>query len=130
MSTNKKQSKKDDVKKVKDVKDEALKPSSNKVLAKTSKKSDASVNKVNAVDSKDNLDLKHVLSGEVVSAKMDKTIVVVMERKVKHPVYGKYIKRSSRFFVHDESNKAELGQVVKFKSSKPYSKNKTWVLVD
>ena len=75
-------------------------------------------------------DLKHVLSGEVVSVKMNKTIIVLMERKVKHPVYGKYIKRSSRFFVHDEGNKAKMGDVVSFRACKPYSKNKTWILVD
>ena len=81
-----------------------------------------------AVDSSE--DLKHVLSGKVVSIKMDKTIVVLMERKVKHPVYGKYIKNSSKFFVHDEDNKSKLGDVVQFKACRPYSKNKTWMLID
>ena len=75
-------------------------------------------------------DLKHILFGEVVSDKMDKTVVVLMERKVKHPVYGKYIRKSSRLFVHDENNLAAIGKMVKFKACKPYSKKKAWRLIE
>jgi small subunit ribosomal protein S17 len=75
-------------------------------------------------------DLKHILLGEVVSDKMDKTVVVLIERKVKHPVYGKYIRQSSRLFVHDENNQAVVGKMVKFKACKPYSKKKTWRLIE
>jgi small subunit ribosomal protein S17 len=75
-------------------------------------------------------DLKHILFGEVVSDKMDKTVVVLIERKVKHPVYGKYIRKSSRLFVHDENNQAVEGKMIKFKACKPYSKKKTWRLIE
>lgn len=75
-------------------------------------------------------DLKHILLGEVVSDKMDKTVVVLIERKIKHPVYGKYIRKSSRLFVHDENNQATLGKMIKFKACKPYSKKKTWRLIE
>ena len=75
-------------------------------------------------------DLKHILLGEVVSDKMDKTVVVLIERKVKHPVYGKYIRKSSRLFVHDEDNQAVIGKMIKFKACKPYSKKKTWRLIE
>ena len=112
--------------KVEAKKPEAKKPEAKKPAAKKPAANAAGSEK----DAEQSSELKHVLSGEVVSAKMDKTIVVLMERKIKHPIYGKYIKKSSKFFVHDESNKSKLGDVVKFKASRPYSKNKTWVLVD
>lgn len=70
------------------------------------------------------------LSGRVVSAKMDKTITVLIERLVKHPVYGKYIKRSTKIFAHDEQNQCQEGDVVSITSCRPLSKKKTWKLVD
>ena len=70
------------------------------------------------------------LSGVVVSNKADKTITVLVERKVKHSKYGKIIKRRSKLHAHDEENSANLGDVVTVRESKPYSKTKTWLLVN
>ena len=70
------------------------------------------------------------LSGVVVSNKADKTITVLVERKVKHSKYGKIIKRRSKLHAHDEENSANLGDKVTIRESKPYSKTKTWLLVD
>lgn len=69
------------------------------------------------------------LSGVVTSDKMDKTIVVKIERKVKHPLYGKYIRRSTKYHVHDENNEAKVGDSVVFKESRPFSKSKHWKLL-
>jgi len=69
------------------------------------------------------------VSGRVVSAKMDKSIVVLIERRVKHPVYGKYITRSSKIHAHDENNECRPGDAVTVKEVKPISKTKTWSLV-
>ncbi len=69
------------------------------------------------------------LSGVVVSNKADKTITVLIERKVKHSKYGKIIKRRSKLHAHDEENAANLGDKVTIRESKPYSKTKTWLLV-
>lgn len=71
-----------------------------------------------------------LLSGVVVSDKADKTITVKVERKVKHPKYGKIIKRSTKIHAHDESNSAKMGDIVTVQECKPYSKNKTWLLID
>tara|TARA_B100000214_G_scaffold333448_1_gene275509 strand:+ start:754 stop:1056 length:303 start_codon:yes stop_codon:yes gene_type:complete len=71
-----------------------------------------------------------LLSGVVVSDKADKTITVKVERKVKHPKYGKIIKRSTKIHAHDESNSAKIGDIVTVQECKPYSKNKTWLLID
>jgi small subunit ribosomal protein S17 len=73
---------------------------------------------------------KHVstIVGEVVSNKMQKSIIVLIERKVRHPKYGKYITRSSRICAHDENNQSKIGDIVRVKETKPYSKTKTWVL--
>lgn len=68
------------------------------------------------------------ISGRVVSNKMDKTITVLVERLVKHSVYGKYIKRSSKILAHDEKNQCQEGDIVKITSCRPISKNKTWML--
>ena len=68
------------------------------------------------------------VTGEVVSNKMDKTISVLVSRKVKHPLYEKYIKRSTKFMAHDEKNECSEGDVVVIEASKPISKNKTWKL--
>ena len=69
------------------------------------------------------------LMGRVVSDKMDKSIVVLLERQVKHPMYGKFIKRSKKYHVHDENNECREGDVVLFKSCRPLSKTKHWTLI-
>ena len=71
-----------------------------------------------------------ILTGVVTSNKADKTITVQIERKVKHPLYGKIIKRSTKVHAHDEENNAAIGDVVTVKECKPFSKTKTWVLVN
>ena len=71
-----------------------------------------------------------ILSGVVVSNKADKTVTVLVERKVKHSKYGKIIKRTSKLHAHDEENSANLGDIVTIRESKPYSKTKTWLLVN
>ncbi|MAI38870.1 MAG: 30S ribosomal protein S17 [Alteromonas sp.] len=70
------------------------------------------------------------VQGRVVSNKMDKTITVVVERFVKHPIYGKFIKRSTKLHAHDESNVCNKGDLVTISECRPLSKNKTWMLVD
>ena len=70
------------------------------------------------------------INGRVISDKMDKTITVLVERLVKHPVYGKYIKRSTKLYAHDEKNVCQEGDVVTITSCRPISKNKTWKLAD
>ena len=70
------------------------------------------------------------LQGRVVSDKMEKTITVKIERRVKHPVYGKYITRSSKVHAHDEENKAGMGDTVLVAESRPMSKSKSWTLVE
>jgi small subunit ribosomal protein S17 len=69
-------------------------------------------------------------TGKVVSNKMDKTITVLIERRVKHPVYGKYITRSSKIHAHDENNVCGIGDTVKVTESRPISKSKTWKLLE
>ncbi len=68
------------------------------------------------------------VTGTVVSNKMDKTISVRVERTVKHPLYGKYVRRSTKYMAHDESNECGEGDVVVIESTRPMSKNKTWRL--
>lgn len=70
------------------------------------------------------------VTGRVVSNKMDKTVAVLVERLVKHPVYGKYVKRSTKFLVHDENNQCNEGDIVSITSCRPLSKNKTFKLVE
>jgi small subunit ribosomal protein S17 len=70
------------------------------------------------------------LTGKVVSDKMDKSIVVLIERRVQHPVYGKMIRRSTKLHAHDETNVAKLGDVVTIKECRPISKTKAWTLVE
>lgn len=67
-------------------------------------------------------------TGKVVSDKMDKTITVLIERKVKHPIYGKYLIRSSKLHAHDEANECKIGDLVTICETRPYSKTKTWKL--
>ena len=69
---------------------------------------------------------KRVLTGTVVSDKTDKTVVVRVERRVKHPLYGKIIKRSKKYHAHDEGNEYKEGQIVRIEETKPISKLKTW----
>ncbi len=68
------------------------------------------------------------ITGKVVSDKMDKTITVLVERRVKHPVYGKYITRTTKLHAHDENNECKMGDIVAISESRPYSKTKTWML--
>ncbi|WP_111498305.1 MULTISPECIES: 30S ribosomal protein S17 [Marinobacter] len=70
------------------------------------------------------------LSGKVVSNKMEKSIVVLVERQVKHPLYGKYIKRSTKIQAHDENNQCNIGDTVRIEETRPISKSKSWALVD
>lgn len=70
------------------------------------------------------------LSGKVVSDKMDKTVTVLIERRVTHPVYGKIINRSSKIKAHDEENQCRIGDVVTIAETRPISKSKSWKLVD
>ena len=68
--------------------------------------------------------------GVVASNKMDKTIGVVIERRTKHPIYGKFVKKSTRFFAHDEKNECNIGDTVRIMETRPLSKNKHWRLVE
>ena len=72
--------------------------------------------------------VQHSVTGRVVSNKMDKSITVLVERKVKHPVYGKYIKRSTKLHAHDANNECNEGDVVTISECRPISKSKTWTL--
>ncbi len=69
------------------------------------------------------------LSGRVVSDKMDKTITVLVERRVKHPIYGKYVTRSTKVHAHDEANECKIGDLVTISQTRPLSKTKAWTLV-
>lgn len=73
--------------------------------------------------------LVRTLTGKVVSDKMDKSIVVLIERRVKHPVYGKYVSKSSKLKAHDENNECKAGDLVTIAESRPISKSKCWSLV-
>lgn len=68
--------------------------------------------------------------GIVTSNKMDKSITISVERKVKHPMYGKFIKKTSTFMAHDEKNDCNIGDTVKIMETRPLSKNKNWRLVE
>ena len=70
-----------------------------------------------------------ILSGVVVGNKADKTITVKVERKVKHPLYGKIMRRSTKVHAHDENNIANIGDTVSVKECRPFSKTKTWILI-
>ncbi|MFL0804736.1 MAG: 30S ribosomal protein S17 [Agarilytica sp.] len=73
--------------------------------------------------------LVRTLTGKVVSDKMNKSIVVSIERRVKHPVYGKYVSKSSKLKAHDENNDCKIGDTVTIAESRPLSKTKSWALV-
>ena len=74
--------------------------------------------------------LRKERTGLVVSDKMDKSIVVVVERKVKHPMYGKFVKKTTKFIAHDEKNDCNIGDTVRIMETRPLSKNKCWRLVE
>ncbi|TXL16311.1 30S ribosomal protein S17 [Methylococcaceae bacterium HT4] len=78
----------------------------------------------------DNTEQVRTITGRVVSNKMDKTITVLVERLVKHRMYAKYIRRSTKMFAHDENNVCNEGDVVTITSCRPYSKNKSFKLVE
>ena len=68
--------------------------------------------------------------GEVVSNGMDKSIVIAVKQKVKHPIYGKFVNKTSKFMAHDEENTCNVGDTVKISETRPLSKNKRWRLVE
>jgi small subunit ribosomal protein S17 len=73
--------------------------------------------------------VKRTVTGRVVSDKMDKSITVAIERKVKHPLYGKYVRRTTKLMAHDENNEAKAGDTVSLSEGRPHSKRKAWDLV-
>jgi small subunit ribosomal protein S17 len=74
--------------------------------------------------------LRKTRIGVVTSNKMAKTIIVAVERKVKHPIYGKFVKKTTKFHAHDEKNEASIGDVVRIMETRPMSKTKRWRLVE
>lgn len=68
------------------------------------------------------------LVGKVVSDKMNKTVTVLVERKVKHPIYGKIVRRSKKFHAHDETNQYQVGDLVVISETRPLSRTKTWIV--
>ena len=73
--------------------------------------------------------IERIQSGTVVSDKMDKSAVVLIERKVKHPIYGKFVKKSTKLHIHDENNECTIGDTVQIAECRPVSKTKSWKLV-
>ncbi len=74
--------------------------------------------------------LRKSRTGVVTSNKMDKTITVSVERRVKHPIYGKFVKKTTRFHAHDEKNECSVGDMVRIMETRPSSKSKRWRLVE
>ncbi|MFB9865250.1 30S ribosomal protein S17 [Rufibacter immobilis] len=74
--------------------------------------------------------LRKEKTGRVVSNKMDKSITVIVESKVKHPIYGKFVSKSKKFMAHDENNECGIGDTVRIMETRPLSKNKCWRLVE
>ncbi|MEI7594930.1 MAG: 30S ribosomal protein S17 [Bacteroidota bacterium] len=74
--------------------------------------------------------LRKEIVGLVTSNKMDKSVVVAVERKIKHPIYGKFVKKTSKFHAHDEKNECNVGDTVKLMETRPLSKTKCWRLVE
>ncbi|MBU3542410.1 MAG: 30S ribosomal protein S17 [Burkholderiaceae bacterium] len=72
--------------------------------------------------------LRRTLIGRVVSDKMQKTVTVLVERRVKHPIYGKYVAKSKKYHAHDETNQFKQGDTVEISESKPISRSKSWVV--
>ncbi len=77
----------------------------------------------------ENVASSRTVVGKVISNKMNKTIVVEVERKVKHPLYGKYMRKFSKMYAHDDENACKIGDIVLIKMCRPISKTKSWVLV-
>ncbi len=73
---------------------------------------------------------KRILVGTIVSDKTDKTVTVKVERKVKHPLYGKIIRRSKKYHAHDEDNSFKAGETVRIEETRPISKTKSWKVLD
>ena len=74
--------------------------------------------------------LRKERTGVVISTNMDKSIVVAVKRKVKHPIYGKFINRTKKLMAHDEENTCNIGDTVRISETRPLSKNKTWRLIE
>ena len=74
--------------------------------------------------------LRKTRIGVVISNKMEKTITITVERKVKHPIYGKFVKKTTKFHAHDEKNECSIGDTVKIMETRPLSKTKRWRLVE
>ena len=74
--------------------------------------------------------LRKTRIGVVTSNKMTKTIIVAVERRVKHPIYGKFVKKTTKFHAHDEKNECTVGDTVRIMETRPLSKNKNWRLVE
>jgi small subunit ribosomal protein S17 len=83
-----------------------------------------------AVESADAVAPNRTLQGRVVSSAMDKTITVLVERRVKHPLYGKFLRRSTKVHAHDEQNECGAGDLVRVVQCRPLSKTKTWRLLE
>lgn len=81
---------------------------------------------MNAEQNAEKQSLRRTFVGRVVSNKMDKTVTVLIERKVKHPVYGKYVTKSTKLHAHDETNAINEGDVVEIAETRPLSRTKTW----
>jgi small subunit ribosomal protein S17 len=80
--------------------------------------------------SEDTKKVRRKIIGQVVSDKMDKTVSVAVERRIKHPIYGKYIRRTTKVLAHDASNECKPGDRVTISECRPVSKNKSWAVVD
>ncbi len=78
----------------------------------------------------ENRNLRKTRIGQVVSNKMEKSVTVTIERKVKHPIYGKFVKTSTKFMAHDEKNECGIGDTVSIMETRPLSKNKRWRVVE
>jgi small subunit ribosomal protein S17 len=78
----------------------------------------------------ENRKLRKERTGIVVSNKMDKTIIIAVKRKVKHPIYGKFVNRTSKYYAHDEENTCNIGDTVLIMETRPLSKSKNWRLVE
>ena len=78
----------------------------------------------------ENRNLRKERTGLVVSNKMDKSIVVQIERQYKHPIYGKFVRKTNKFMAHDEKNDCNIGDTVRIMETRPLSKNKNWRLVE
>ena len=83
-----------------------------------------------AIEEKNVRNLRKERIGIVVSNKMDKTIIVAVKRKVKHPIYGKFVNKTTKFYAHDEKDDSNIGDLVRIMETRPLSKNKCWRLID